>query len=136
MLPMVSVKTSGVPPLVGQAIQYNSCFISYSTYDQAFADRLHADLQNNGFHDRTLLILSEHSMASDWVKNEITKAREREKKEGRRVLFPLRLCDFARVAAWDWHLSREVSEYYIPNFTTWDDPEFAKLFDGLKSGTA
>jgi hypothetical protein len=30
----------------GQAIQFYSCFISYSTKDQEFAKRLHEDLQN------------------------------------------------------------------------------------------
>ena len=29
-------------------IQFYSCFISYSTANQDFADRLYADLQNNG----------------------------------------------------------------------------------------
>src|SRR5439155_491875 len=37
-----------LPSLVDEAIQFYSCFISYSTQDQDFADRLHADLQNNG----------------------------------------------------------------------------------------
>ena len=35
-----------------------------------------------------LLILSEHSMSSEWVKAELAKARKREVKEGKRVLFP------------------------------------------------
>lgn len=34
--------------LVGQPIRFYSCFISYSTTDQEFADRLHSDLQNKG----------------------------------------------------------------------------------------
>jgi hypothetical protein len=33
--------------LVGKAIECYSCFISYSTKDQEFADWPHADLQNN-----------------------------------------------------------------------------------------
>ncbi len=70
-----------------QPFLYNSCFISYSTKDQEFAERLHADLQAKGvrcwfaphdikggrkvheqideairLHDRLLLILSEDSM--------------------------------------------------------------------------
>jgi hypothetical protein len=37
-------------PVVAEqlAIQYYSCFISYSSKDDAFAKRLHADLQNTG----------------------------------------------------------------------------------------
>ena len=37
-----------LPSLLDEAIQYYSCFISYSSKDDAFAKRLHADLQNNG----------------------------------------------------------------------------------------
>jgi uncharacterized protein YjbI with pentapeptide repeats len=37
-----------LPSLLNQAIQHYSCFISYSTQDQEFAERLHADLQNKG----------------------------------------------------------------------------------------
>ena len=81
--------------MVGRPIEFYSCFISYSTKDQEFADRLYADLQAKGvrcwfaphdimggrkiheqideairLHDKLLLILSEHSMASDWVKGQ------------------------------------------------------------------
>src|SRR5215831_16903890 len=34
--------------LLNEAIQHYSCFISYSSKDRAFAERLHADLQNKG----------------------------------------------------------------------------------------
>src|SRR4051794_6199036 len=37
-----------LPPLLNQPIQMYSCFISYSSRDQAFAERLYADLQNKG----------------------------------------------------------------------------------------
>jgi uncharacterized protein YjbI with pentapeptide repeats len=88
-----------IPSLFHQAIEFHSCFISYSTKDQEFADRLYADLQNKGvrcwfaphdiqggkkvheqidaaiqMHDRLLLLLSESSMNSEWVKTEIAKA--------------------------------------------------------------
>jgi uncharacterized protein YjbI with pentapeptide repeats len=36
--------------LIGQSIESYSCFISYSTKDQEFADRLHADLQTHLLH--------------------------------------------------------------------------------------
>jgi TIR domain/Pentapeptide repeats (8 copies) len=88
---------------------FHSCFISYSTKDEDFADRLRADLQSSGVrcwfaphqirggkklydqihaaisdHDRLLLILSEHSLNSEWVKTEIANARQREVTEKRR----------------------------------------------------
>src|SRR6202035_3144656 len=37
-----------LPSLLAQAIQHYSCFISYSTKDEEFARRLHADLQDKG----------------------------------------------------------------------------------------
>jgi hypothetical protein len=37
-----------LPSLRGDAINFYSCFISYSARDQLFAERLHADLQNKG----------------------------------------------------------------------------------------
>jgi hypothetical protein len=76
--------------LTGKAFDYYSCFISYSTKDDAFAQRLHNDLQGEGvrcwfapqhvkageklypqidqaicLHDKLLLILSEDSMHSE-----------------------------------------------------------------------
>jgi uncharacterized protein YjbI with pentapeptide repeats len=53
-IPEVFLRNAGVPDsfivymrsLVGNPIDYYSCFISYSNKDQAFAERLHADLQS------------------------------------------------------------------------------------------
>ena len=42
-------------------------------------------------HDRLLLILSEHSVKSHWVQKEVETAFEKEAKENRLVLFPIRL---------------------------------------------
>jgi len=95
-------------------MSFHSCFISYSTRDQEFATRLYADLQNKGvrcwfaphdvrggkklhqqiekaihLNDRLLLILSEHSMSSRWVKTEIAHARQKELADRRQVLFPV-----------------------------------------------
>ena len=101
---------------MGGAIQFYSCFISYSSKDQIFAERLYADLQARGVrcwfaphdvqggkklheqiddairvHERLLLILSPESIHSEWVKTEIAKARKREVLEKRRMLFPVLL---------------------------------------------
>ena len=108
-----------LPSLLNQPIQFYSCFISYSAKDQDVAERLHADLQNKGvrcwfaphdlpigakildgideairLRDKVLLILSEHSIKSDWVKDEVTTAFEEERKRGGQLmLFPIRLDD-------------------------------------------
>jgi hypothetical protein len=108
-----------------QPIQFYSCFISHSSKDQAFADRLHSRMvqerlrvwyapedmrggrknvdqidQAIQVHDKLLLALSKASMQSDWVKHEITRAVEREKMENRQVLFPIALV--SRKAIKDW----------------------------------
>jgi len=98
-----------MPSLVAEgAIQFYSCFISYSTKDQEFAERLYADLQSRGvrcwfaphdvqggrfleeqidaairLHEKVLLILSPDSIHSDWVQLEVGKARERARRRRR-----------------------------------------------------
>lgn len=140
--------------IAGSPIESNSCFISYSTKDENFAKRLYGDLQANGvrcwfaphdmqggkklhdqidwaihFHDRTLLILSPDSINSHWVKTEIGKARMREIKEKRQVLFPIRLVDFKTLLKWEYFdadsgtdYAKEIREYFIPDFSNWSDP--------------
>ncbi len=108
-----------------QGIHYHSCFISHSTQDQEFADRLYADLQAKGvrcwfaphdikggrkiheqldeairLHDKLLLILSPSSMSSNWVQTEIANAREREEREKKQLLFPITLAPFEDVKKW------------------------------------
>jgi uncharacterized protein YjbI with pentapeptide repeats len=107
-----------LPSLLNEPIQFFASFISYSSKDQKFADRLYADLQNTGvrcwlatedlkigdkirtgideairLHDKLLLVLSKYSVVSDWVGQEVETALERERKEKRTVLFPIRLDD-------------------------------------------
>ena len=181
-IPAIFLRGAGVPDnfieymnsLVGTAFEYYSCFISYSGLDQEFANRVHADLQDNGvgcwfaphdvqagkklheqidvairLHERLLLILSPQSINSEWVKTEIAKARTREIKEGKRVLFPIRLnISFEQLQEWECFdadrgkdSGREIREYYIPDFTNWKDhdkyqEEFKKLLRDLKKETA
>jgi uncharacterized protein YjbI with pentapeptide repeats len=153
-----------LPSLLNEAIQFYSCFISYSTKDQEFADRLHADLQSNAvrcwfaphditggkkideqidgailMYDRLLLILSENSMKSSWVQTEISKARKRELGDGWRMLFPVRLVEFEKLADWECldpetgkDSAREIREYFIPDFSKWKEhDEYKKAFDRL-----
>jgi TIR domain/Pentapeptide repeats (8 copies) len=163
---------SYIGSMVGRPIEYYSCFISYSTHDQEFAERLHADLQAKGvrcwfaphdiqsgkkiyeqideairLHDRLLLILSGHSMSSEWVQTEIAKARKRETKEGKRVLFPVRLVGFERLRDWECFdgdtgkdSAREIREYFIPDFSNWKEHDsyqagLGRLVSDLKAGS-
>jgi hypothetical protein len=139
--------------LVGTGIEFYSLFISHATLDKEFAERLHADLRAKGvrcwfapddmrsgkkvheqideairLYDKLLLILSPASMESEWVKTEISKARKREVRDGKRVLFPIRLCPFETLRDWECFDSdagkdsaREIREYFIPDFSHWKD---------------
>jgi uncharacterized protein YjbI with pentapeptide repeats len=149
-------------------IQFYSCFISYSHEDETFIQRLYGRLQQEKLrvwyaheemkagrklheqideairvHDKLLLVISEASMKSEWVATEISKARKRERGEGRQVLFPIGLAPFEAIRAWECFdadigkdSAREIREYFIPDFTDWKDHDafevaFARLLKDL-----
>jgi len=84
-------------------------------------------------------------MHSEWVKTEIANARKREVTQNRRMLFPIRLVDFAAIRNWTCFdadtgkdSAREIREYFIPDFTNWKDYDsfeqaFTKLLRDLKA---
>ncbi len=134
-----------LPSLLGQAIQYYTCFISYSSKDQDFADRIHTDLQSKGvrcwfaphdlpigaktrdeidaairLRDKVLLILSEHSIQSDWVEDEVTTAFEEEQKRGQAMLFPIRLDDAVMETKEAWAAKLRANRN-IGDFRRWKD---------------
>jgi hypothetical protein len=145
-----------LPSLLNQAIQFYSCFISYSAKDDEFAHRIHADLQDHGvrcwfaphdlpigakildgldaavrLHEKVLLILSEHSIESDWVEDEVKKALEEERTRvpKQTVLFPIRLDDAVMETseAWAGLLRRDRN---IGDFRGWKDHDgYKKSFE-------
>lgn len=144
--------------IVGKAIQYYTCFISYSSKDQAVAERLYADLQSKGvrcwfapedmkigdkirvridesirFYDKLLLVLSEYSIGSDWVEYEVEAALAKEVKEEPTVLFPIRLdaTIMESKTAWATHIQRTL---HIGDFTTWKNhDDYQKALNRLLS---
>jgi hypothetical protein len=93
-----------IPSLVGDGIQFFSCFISYSSSDKPFATRLHDALQSKGIRcwldekqllpgddisrelergiylwDKFLLCASKNSLTSWWVEDEIKTTLEKER---------------------------------------------------------
>jgi hypothetical protein len=79
-------------------------------------------------YDKLLLILSDASMNSPWVKTEIANARAREQQEKRQMLFPVTLVPFDRIRPWKLFdadtgidSAREIREYFIPDFSNWKD---------------
>jgi hypothetical protein len=53
-------------------------------------------------HDKVLLVLSEHSVNSSWVRSEVENALEREERHRAQVLFPVRLDDAIKNADQAW----------------------------------
>jgi hypothetical protein len=93
-------------------------------------------------HDKLLLILSEASMASEWVRTEIAIARKREVEQKRDILFPIGLCSIETIKKWECFDSdigkdsaREIREYNIPDFSNWKDHDsYRQAFDKLLKG--
>ena len=145
-------------------IQYHSCFISYSSQDDTIAKRLHADLQAQGvrcwfaphdmrigdkirprideavqIQDKSLLLLSEHAIASGWVEDEVEIAYEKERLQNREVIFPIRL-DGAIMSATEAWARKLRDTRHIGDFTRWADPQaydqaFGRLLRDLKKQT-
>jgi uncharacterized protein YjbI with pentapeptide repeats len=180
-IPEAFLRGAGVPDtfvaymksLVGpRPFDFYSCFISYATPDQCFAERLHADLQAKGvrcwfaphdvqggrkvyeqideairLYDKLLLILSADSMRSEWVGTEIAAARARERREKRRMLFPIGLAPFDQIRDWvsfdadaGKDSAREIREYFIPDFRNWKSHDcyqaaFDRLLRDLRAGS-
>ena len=70
--------------------------------------------------DKVLLILSERSIASDWVEDEVTRAFAEERRRGQLVLFPVRLDDavFDTNEAWAGKLRDNRN---IGDFRRWEE---------------
>jgi hypothetical protein len=83
-----------------------------------------------------LLVLSQNSVASDWVEHEARKAREKEKQTGKDALCPVALDDRWKTCRWPERLREQIMEYNILDFSNWQEPDeferiFAKLIDRL-----
>ena len=151
-----------MPSLVGDAIHFYSCFISYSSKDQEFADRIHADLQSKGVRcwfaphdlpigaktwdgideairarDKMLLILSKAAVASDWVEDEVTTAFAEERRRKKLVLFPVRLDDIVMETKEPW-AGKLRDNRNIGDFTRWKEYDayqvtFERVLKGLQA---
>jgi hypothetical protein len=134
--------------------------IRYASKDHAFAERLHADLQNNGVrcwfapedmkigdrlrsridetirvYDKLLLVLSKFSVASQWVEQEVETALARQRQQGTTILFPVRIDNTVMALETGWPaLIRNTRN--IGDFRRWKQHEpyqkaFARLLRDL-----
>ena len=144
-----------------QALQISPLFISYSHADGEFVARISKSLTKKGIRywldthemkagrmekqiDRAirqnptvLLVLSEHSLSSDWVEHEVRTARDLEKEMGRDVLCPVALDNSWKSSRWPKRVMEQIMEYNILDFSEWKDDSkfgntFNKLIDGLE----
>jgi len=126
-----------------QPSKHCSCFISHSSKDEAFVQKLYQDLSSKKIvcwyaphdlkigdkirtkiddvimqYDKLLLVLSESSIASQWVEQEVETALEKERKKKLTVLFPIRLDDKVMKAKNGWaKLIRNTRN--IGDFSNW-----------------
>jgi hypothetical protein len=170
-IPEAFVRGTGAPDtfieymraLTAKPIEYYTCFISYSSKNQDFAERLYTDLQANGvrcwyapedmkigdvirqriddsihIYDKLLLILSLEALCSTWVESEVEAAFEKERRMKRAVLFPVRIDDMidAALGAWAAEIRRT---RHIGDFSHWKDYDayqkgLKRLLRDLKQG--
>lgn len=142
--------------LVTNPIQFYSCYMSYSSKDQIFAERLYADMQSKGVrcwfspedmkiganirngidesirvNDKLLLVLSKTSVKSQSVEQEVETALAKEREQGHTVLFPIRLDDAVMQVSTGWPAYLRNTRN-IGNFTHWKDHDsYQKSFDRL-----
>jgi hypothetical protein len=138
------------------SVSYHSCFLAHAHQDQFLAQRLHDDLEARGVQcwlalrdmkigarirstidqaiqqqEKLLLLLSQDSINSAWVEDEVEAALEYEKREQRELLFPVRLDEsvMQTTQAWAAKLRRT---RHIGDFTNWTNPqEYQPAFDRL-----
>ncbi len=137
-------------------LQYYSCFISYSHVDDPFAQRLYDDLQSKGIrcwfapkdlkigdkvrdkiyeaimlNDKILVIMSEESVNSNWVEDEVNKAISEENRQNKSILFPLRIDDHVMKTNKSW-AEKIRNDRHIGDFRKWKElKEYEKSFNRL-----
>ncbi|HEY6251855.1 MAG TPA: toll/interleukin-1 receptor domain-containing protein [Candidatus Angelobacter sp.] len=143
-------------PSLRKRTYFHSCFISYSSRDQDFAEHLNRGLQRRGVrcwfatehmrigdpirdridleiqsNDKLLLILSENSVCSPWVQSEVEAAFEKERSSRKATLFPIRLDDAVMESKQAWAAEIRRARH-IGDFSNWRNRDiYKKAFDRL-----
>lgn len=170
-IPDVFLRGCGVPDifieyahsLVGKPIQFYSCFISHSSKDKRFCERLYADLQAKSvrtwyfpedakwgesvwgeidrsikIYDKLVVVCSKNSLTSGPVLREIERALNREDREGKNILFPITIDDYI-FKEWEHPRKADVLAKVVGDFRGWNrsvtkyDAAFKKLLKALQA---
>jgi len=135
-----------------------SCFVSYSGKDEPFAPKLFEDLLGQdvrccliservrkkerhyplidaalNLHDKEILVMSENSLESDWLEDEIYAAFEKEEQTGEVILLPIILDDSVKYSDMPW-VAKVRRSRQVYDFSLWQDEEtFKEMLDSLVS---
>ncbi len=148
------------PSLVGRAFEFYSCFISYADEDIEFAEKLFKDLRRRRIrcwlfrehakwgesvwgeidrsirlYDKLVVVCSQNSLQSGPVIREIERALQKEDREKRNVLFPIRIDDYL-FDEWKHERKADVVSKVVGDFRGWKDHDkysyaFGKLLSAL-----
>lgn len=162
-IPQIFLRRTGIPQNLIDSFTslamrpfYYSCFISYSSKDHVFAERLYTDLLKDNVscwfapenlkigdkirqsiddsiheNDKLLLVLSENSIDSEWVEKEVETAFEKERRTKQTVLFPIRLDEAIMEIDQSWAADIRRTRN-IGNFSKWNiSDEYQKSFEKL-----
>ena len=149
--------------------RFQTVFISHSHQDHDFVAKLNVALRERGVRtwfspeeirpgsklsesifsaidsfDRLIVVLSEHSMSSQWVNSELHRAYQRQRREKQNILFPISIVSYSKVKEWQSFdadsgkdLAVELREYLIPCIDDWtDDTKFSVFIDSIARGLA
>jgi uncharacterized protein YjbI with pentapeptide repeats len=141
--PMITFAKS----LVGKAFEFYRSFISYSSRDQVFATKLYADLRVRGVQvwfaqedlkigdrldatiddairlsEKLIIVLSNNSIESAWVRREAKRGLEKEELTGQNVLFPIRLDSAVMDTTEKWADDIRRNRH-IGDFSNWTDKD-------------
>jgi len=141
--------------LIAKPFQFYTCFISFTDADDAFSKGLYDDLQAKGIrcwrwkedakwgstlirevdqairhYDKLIVIVSKNSLKAEPVIREIERALQKEQRERKEVLFPIRLDD--SIFKWEHELQVDITRKNIGDFRNWSNPaEYKEALDRL-----
>jgi len=104
----------------------------FAPEDLKIGDRFQERIEESiRLYDKVMIVLSEASVQSRWVEREVNAARERQDRENRTVLFPIRIDDAVMSAPQPWAADIRRSRH-IGDFRGWkNDDSYQKAFQRL-----